>query len=248
MKKLLKHIWGGEKLLEVKNIDVSYGPFLVLHNVSLKIETGEIVAVLGPNGAGKTTLLRAISGMLPVRNGSIFFEGIEITGLKPHEIAQLGLVHVPEGKQIFSNLTVIENLKMASYVSYARKKRKDNLQIVFNIFPVLKERMKQKAGTLSGGERQMLCIAMGLMNNPKLLLLDEPSQGLAPKIVLELFGKIRELCKSYNISVLLVEQQVAPALSIASRGYLLVNGRIILEESTDELRKSKEIQKYYLTM
>lgn len=235
-------------MLEVKNIDVYYGPFLILQNVSLNLKLGETVAVIGPNGAGKTTLLRAMSGIVPPRTGSIIFDGAEISKLKPHEICRLGIVHIPEGRQIFTDLTVIENLNVASHVPHAREKREESLEIVFNTFPRLKERATQKAGTLSGGERQMLCTGMGFMNCPKVLLLDEPSTGLAPNLVIELFTKIGEVCKDFNIGVLVVEQQVRVALKVASRGYLLISGRTVLEGTTTQLAKNEEVKRYYLAL
>lgn len=235
-------------MLEVKNISVYYGQFLALSEVSLHVERGETVAVMGPNGSGKTTLLKALSGMIPPKTGSITYDGTEITKFKPYQIASLGIVHIPEGKQIFSDLTVAQNLKVASMASYARKKRDDSLEIVLRLFPILKERTSQKAGTLSGGERQMLAIGMGFMNSPKMLLLDEPSQGLAPRIVIDLFGKIRELCEGFGIGILLVEQQARLSIQIASRGYLLINGRISFEGKTSALMEDDEIKRQYLTL
>ena len=244
----MKPTWERDILLEINDINVYYGPFKILFDISLSIEFGEIVTVIGPNGAGKTTLLRAISGIVPPNSGSIMFDGVEITKLKPHEICCQGLVHIPEGKQVFTNLSIQENLIVASRVPYAREKREESLKIVFSTFPKLKERFKQKAGTLSGGERQMLSIAMGLMNCPKIMLLDEPSTGLAPNLVIDLFDKIDQLCKDFNIGVLVVEQQVRMALKVASRGYLLIGGRIVLEGSKSELTDNEEIRKQYLAL
>lgn len=233
-------------MLDVKNIDVYYGQFHVLKDVSMYIAPGEIVAIMGPNSAGKTTLARAISGIVKPRAGSITFDGNEITKLKPHEICNLGIVHVAEGKQIFPDLTVIENLLAASSNASAREKRKEQMKFVFDLFPVLKDRVKQKAGTLSGGERQMLAIALGLMVNPKILVLDEPSQGLAPKLVVELFGNIKKLCTECKIGILIIEQQVKLALHIASRGYLLINGKITLEGTKSQLIDNPMVQQMYL--
>jgi branched-chain amino acid transport system ATP-binding protein len=235
-------------MLELKDVSTYYGQFLVLRNVSLNVSPGEIVTVMGPNGAGKTTLLRTISGMVNPRAGSIIFNGTEISKLKPHEVSRLGLVHVPEGRQIFPDLSVMENLRVASAITHARKNREETYKLVFDVFPILKERASQKAGTLSGGERQMLCAAMGIMNCPKLLMIDEPSQGLAPKLVLDLFGKIKEMCECYNIAILLVEQQTSLALELATRGYLLVNGEIALQGSARELIENEEVKKHYLAL
>lgn len=236
--------------LQVKGISANYGPFAILHDVSLNVRSDEVVAVMGPNGSGKTTLLKTIAGVVPpnIQKGSIQMNETKLIKLKRHEIAQKGVVLIPDGREIFRGLTVAENLSVASSAPYAKKNREESYRIVYEMFPILKERAKQMAETLSGGQRQMLCIAMGLMNRPKFFLLDEPSTGLAPIIVLNLFEKIEEICKEYNIGVLIVEQQARLALRLASRGYLLINGQIILKGTRNELRDNKELAKHYLAL
>ena len=235
-------------LLEINNLNVAYGPFEVIHDVSLSVDSNGIVTVLGPNGAGKTTLLKAISGMIPVKSGSIVFNGENITNMKPHLISREGLVHVPEGRQCFTELTVFQNLMIAGRAEHARSKRDESLELMHELFPRLMERAKQQAGTLSGGERQMLCIAMGFMNNPKLLMIDEPSQGLAPILVLELFERIKEICSTYDVAILFVEQQARSGLRIAKRGSLLIEGRIVYEDAVENIIKSDEVKKHYFTL
>jgi len=232
-------------LLEVREIDVFYGELQALWGVSLKIEEGEFVALIGPNGAGKTTTLKTISGLLKPARGQILFSGRDITGLPPHTIAAMGIAHVPEGRQIFPGLTVLENLKTGAYVRRAREKFEESLEFVFNLFPRLKERKNQVAGTLSGGERQMLAIARGLMSRPKLLMLDEPSLGLAPKLALEVMETLKRLHEE-GLTILLVEQNVRYALELADRGYVLETGRVVMHGTGKELLEDPRIKSAYL--
>jgi branched-chain amino acid transport system ATP-binding protein len=233
-------------MLKLNNVSASYGGPLVLKDVSIDIGKGETVAIVGPNGAGKTTLFRTISGLLKPVSGNITFDGTELTGLKPYEISRLGIAHVPEGRRIFPSLTVLENLQMGAYNPAARKVVEESLNEVFNIFPRLKERIKQKAGTLSGGERQMLAIARGLMSKPKLLMLDEPSLGLAPRLVEEVFRKVIEIHEVYGISILLVEQRVTEALRMADRGYVIEEGKIVMSGNANDLLGNPHVKRAYL--
>ncbi len=234
-----------EGVLEVEGIDVYYGELQALWGVSLHIEEGEFISLVGSNGAGKTTTLRAISGLLTPRRGKIIFAGKDITGWPPHRIAQEGLAHIPEGRQLFPRLTVLENLKMGAYTPRARERFDETLEFVFTLFPRLKERRDQIAGTLSGGERQMLAIARGLMLRPKLLMLDEPSLGLAPKLVQRVMDTLRRLHEE-GLTILLVEQNVRYALELADRGYVLETGRVVMEGGGRELLEDPRIKKAYL--
>jgi len=232
-------------LLEVKNLEAFYDEVQILWGVNFKVEKGSLTTILGPNGAGKTTTLKSIMGLLDKVNGEIYFEGENITKLPPYKRVERGLVLVPEGRMIFPDLTVLENLEIGAYTPKARKFAKKNLEHVFELFPRLKERIYQKAGTLSGGEQQMLAIGRGLMACPKLLILDEPSLGLAPKLVLSIFEIIKKL-KEEGITILLVEQNVHLALSIADYGYILENGKIIDEGNAEKLEKDPKILEAYL--
>jgi branched-chain amino acid transport system ATP-binding protein len=233
-------------MLQVNDLHAAYGDIRVLKGITLEIRSGEIVFLLGANGAGKSTLLKVISGVLHPSQGNVLFQDQEITRYSSDKIVRMGLSHVPEGRQIFSRLTVIQNLLLGGY---ARKKKKAEAQelfeIVFNLFPVLKERLKQKAGTLSGGEQQMLAISRGLMSRPGLLLLDEPSLGLAPMVVEEIFGVIKDL-RSRGMSILLVEQNVTAALDLADRGYIMEIGRIAAHGTAADMRGDQEIRRRYL--
>ena len=231
-------------MLQLKSIHVSYGPIEVIHGVNAEVEEGEIVSILGSNGAGKTTILKTISGVLKPTSGKILFQGKDISGKDPSEIVSLGITHVPEGRHIFPNLTVKENLLLGSF---ARKKNdvKSDLEEMFEYFPILKERKDQLAGTLSGGEQQILAIARGLMSRPKLILFDEPSLGLAPKIVTEVFSIIESL-REKGITVLLVEQNARKALKISNRGYILVTGNVLLSGTAEDLSKNENVKKLYL--
>ena len=232
-------------MLELENVESGYKEAKVLWGVSIKVNPDEVVAVVGSNGAGKTTLLRTISGILRPVSGTITFLGEKINRLHPNKIAEIGIIHIPEGRHLFPYMTVLENLEMGAYRIKQRTRIKENLERVFQLFPVLKDRKKQLAGTLSGGEQQMLCIARGLMAEPKLLLLDEPSSGLAPKVVLQLFDVIKTISKE-GISILLVEQNVYQSLQIADRGYVLETGKVVLEGTAKELIQNKLVKESYL--
>ena len=233
-----------ETILSVHGIEVSYGTIKALHGIDLEVRKGEIVTLIGANGAGKTTTLRTISGLLKPRNGSISFNGADITGVKPHSIVSRGISHVPEGRGIFANLTVHDNLELGGYL---RKDKISNAEYerVYTLFPVLKERIKQNAGTLSGGEQQMLAISRALMAKPALLLLDEPSLGLAPQMVQTIFRVIREI-NAEGTTILLVEQNAHMALVTAHRGYVMETGRITATDDTKALLASDRIKKAYL--
>jgi branched-chain amino acid transport system ATP-binding protein len=232
-------------MLRVKDLDVFYGDIQAIWGASLRVEAGEIVSIVGSNGAGKSTLLNTISGFLRPRRGEIEFLGRKIQGLPPYKIVELGISQVPEGRRLFPYMTVLENLEMGAYTKVAREGRRESLERVFSIFPILKDRQKQLAGSLSGGEQQMLAIARGLMSRPKLLMLDEPSLGLAPKLVrktFEVIGKIKE----EGVSILLVEQNVYHSISMADRSYVLENGRIVLEGSKEDLLHNEHVKRAYL--
>ena len=235
-----------EKLLEIKKVTCCYGVLPILHGVSLDIRPGEIVALIGGNGAGKTTLMMTIFGRPRAKEGHILFDGEDVTQLPTHKIARLGIVQAPEGRRIFSRMTVLENLQMGSIISDDPAYFAKDLEHVYTLFPLLKARRYQRGGTLSGGEQQMLAIARALMGRPKLLLLDEPSLGLAPLIVKQIFAAIRALNADYGLTVFLVEQSAYHALRLAHRGYVMVNGRITMSGSGAELLGSPEVQAAYL--
>ncbi|MEM4845019.1 MAG: ABC transporter ATP-binding protein [Acidilobaceae archaeon] len=233
--------------LECSNIKLYYGKIQVLRGVSLRLPEGSIVAVLGPNGAGKTTLLKTIMGITIPIEGSIKLYDRDVSKLPPHVKVDLGLTMVPEGRRLFPDLTVLENLQMGAYTRRAREKMRDSLEIVFNLFPVLKERLNQKAGTLSGGEQQMLAIARALMSKPKIILLDEPSQGLAPKVAWSVAETLESIMRELGVSILLVEQNIAIALDRAEYVYVMEQGRIVTEGSKDEIVSKKiDVVKAYL--
>lgn len=235
-------------MLRVESISAFYGAIQALRNVSIHVSPGEIVTLLGANGAGKTTLLKIISGIHPSAKGRLLYSGQNITGLPAEHILRLGVGQVPEGRQIFAPLTVMDNLILGAYVRFKGAGKKDVLQdldSIFELFPILKERAKQRAGTLSGGEQQMVAIGRTLMARPKLLLLDEPSMGLAPKIVTDIFKTIKDL-RARATTILLVEQNANAALKVADRGYVIETGRIILEGETHDLLNNKEVQRAYL--
>jgi len=232
-------------MLEVRNIDTFYGKAQALWDVSLRIDEEEIVALIGANGAGKTTLLNTISGLLRPTSGSVEFLGKRIDGLPPHSIVELGISHVPEGRKLFADMSVRENLEMGAYVYEAWKQKEETLRQVFHIFPSLQERQGQLARTLSGGERQMLAIGRGLMSKPRLCLFDEPSYGLAPLLMAEIFRIIQGL-RDQGIAILLVEQNVRQSLEIADRAYVLESGRVVLEGNSKGLLQEELIKKAYL--
>lgn len=233
-------------MLEINELYVYYGPLCALRRVKISVAEGEVVAVIGANGAGKTTLLNTISGLLEPDRGTIQFMGRDIAGMSGHSIAGLGIIHIPEGRGVFPEMTVLENLEMGAYLFRDRQIIRQTLEQVYSLFPVLEQRRHQKAGTLSGGEQQMLAIGRGLMSRPKLLLLDEPSQGLSPLLVGNLAQIIEGLNKSQGLSILLVEQNVKMALEKADRGYVLQSGEVILEDRATALLENKAVREAYL--
>mgnify|MGYP003587211647 CR=1 FL=1 len=233
-------------MLEIKNLEINYGAIKAVRGISLNVGTGSIVALIGANGAGKSTTLKCISGLIKPKGGSIKFSDKEITGLSPDKIVELGISHVPEGRLIFSNLTVEENLLMGAYTRKKKSDYENEFELVFGLFPRLKERLKQQGGTLSGGEQQMLAISRALMSKPKLLLLDEPSLGIAPKLVTQIFDKIVALNNDNGITILLVEQNANYSLSVSDYAYVLETGSIYIEGSSEDLLKDERIRKAYL--
>lgn len=236
-------------MLKVRNLEAGYGPLKVLRKVSLHIGPGEIVTVIGANGAGKSTLLKTVSGLLPARGGEILFERTDLGRLPAERIVSLGCSLVPEGRQLFAPMTVRENLILGASVQYRRKKNaevEEDLERVFFLFPRLKEREEQLAGTLSGGEQQMLAIGRALLSRPRMLLLDEPSMGLAPRMVREIFAHIARLRRDFGLAILLVEQNARGALGVADRGYVLETGRMVLQGPSDALLSNKDVQRAYL--
>lgn len=232
-------------MLRIENIDVFYDAIHALKDVSLSVEPGSIVTLIGANGAGKSTVLRTISGLLTPKNGKVIFSGQEINGRLAHQIVSLGICHVPEGRRVFANMTVMENLELGAYLRNDSSEIAKDLQNVFQRFPRLEERKFQVSGTLSGGEQQMLAMGRALMGRPKLLLLDEPSMGLAPLLIKEIFAIIEEI-RENGTTILLVEQNANMALSIADKAYVLETGRIILSGSAKELANSEQVRKAYL--
>jgi branched-chain amino acid transport system ATP-binding protein len=232
-------------LLKVNNIDAHYGDVQILHQVSLKVDEEEIITIVGANGAGKSTLLKAIGGILQASSGEIWFMGERIDHLPSHKIVENGLIRIPEGRKIFPTMTVLENLELGSYLPKTKAKRMESLEKVFRLFPILKNRAKQSSGTLSGGEQQMLAIGRGLMSLPKLLMLDEPSLGLAPILVKQIFDTVKEI-NQQGTTILLVEQNVFNALDMAAEGYVLENGRVVLEGNSQDLLTDDYIKEAYL--
>lgn len=233
-------------MLELENIEVSYGSISALQGISLRVEPGSIVTLIGANGAGKSTTLRAISGLANVRSGSIRYHGENIANLAPHKIVGLGISHVPEGRMVFANLTVLENLKMGAYRHQRDTRFQKDLDYIFGIFPRLKERERQAAGTLSGGEQQMLAIGRALTGRPKFLMLDEPSLGIAPLLTKTIFEKIVEINCELKMTILLVEQNANLALEVSQNGYVLETGRIILQDTSAALRQNPQVREAYL--
>lgn len=233
-------------MLEIRNLQVSYGAITALHGVTLSVKPGSIVTLIGSNGAGKSTTLRAVSGLLQPQAGEILYDGQNVVGLKAHQIVQLGLSHVPEGRMVFANLTVHENLMMGAYLQRDKKIIQQSVESVFTTFPRLKERAQQIAGTLSGGEQQMLAIGRALMSRPKFLMMDEPSLGIAPLLVKTIFEKIVEINRAQGITILLVEQNANLALEISHYGYVLETGKIILSDDSTALRQNPQVRSAYL--
>jgi branched-chain amino acid transport system ATP-binding protein len=233
-------------VLKITDLSVAYGGLQALAGVSLAVAEGEFVTIVGPNGAGKTTLMKAIGGGVPLAAGRVEYRGQDIGALPSHARARLGIAHVPEGRKVFASLTVRENLEMGSYRSGARPRRAESLETVLALFPVLRERRQQLAGSLSGGEQQMLAIGRGIMAQPDLLLLDEPSQGLGPRIVEGIFEAIATIRQSRPITILLVEQRVVEALELCDRGYVLETGRVALSGDRDTLLADPRVQQAYL--
>jgi len=232
-------------MLEVKNLNVSYGVTPILRDVSLTVKQGEVIALLGSNGAGKTTLVNALMGMLKAQSGEIIFEGEHIENMQPHEIVKRGMAQVPEGRRIFPYVSVLDNLRLGAYSDQAWRKRNQSIEWVFSMFPLLKERQNMPARTLSGGEQQMLVIGRGLMSRPKLLMVDEPSLGLAPKLLSEVYEILGKLSED-KITTLLSEQNARQALTISSRGYVMENGSVVLADSSHNLLNSELIKEAYL--
>lgn len=236
-------------MLKLQSVMTYYGRILALRGISLHVDPGEIVAIVGPNGAGKTTALNTISGVLGSKSGKIIFDGKDITGKSSEKLVGMGLVQVPEGRQLFADMSVYENLMLGAYRRSRADKRSrvlDDLERIYTTFPILKERGKQSAGTLSGGEQQMLAIGRALMSRPRMLLLDEPSMGLAPLVVKEIFKVIADLRKDGGTTVLVVEQNAKAALAISKRAYVLETGRVVMEGRSSELARNPEIQRAYL--
>lgn len=233
-------------MLKLSNVQTFYGKIQALRDVSMEISEGEIVTLIGANGAGKTTTLMSISGIVPSRSGEIVFEGQSIQAMSPHKIVDLGICQVPEGRRIFPYLTVSENLDMGAFLRTDKDAIRQDMEYIFELFPILSQRRHQAGGTLSGGEQQMLAISRALMARPRLLLMDEPSLGLAPLIVRQIFEIIRKINAENNTTIFLVEQNANLALKVASRGYVMENGRITLSDSSKNLLSNEEVKKAYL--
>ncbi|WP_171125088.1 ABC transporter ATP-binding protein [Ruegeria sp. HKCCA4707] len=233
-------------ILTIRNVESFYGPIMAIRGVSLDVHPGQIVSILGANGAGKTTLMKTVSGVMDPEKGKITFDGDEIQGSEPHKVVQKGIVHVPEGREVFPLLTVDENLSLGAYTATDKGQIDHDRELVFSYFPILKERRNQEAGTLSGGQQQMLAVGRGLMANPKIMLLDEPSLGLSPLLVQEIFGILKRLNDEQNMTMMLVEQNANAALELAHHGYVMEVGRIVMDGDADVLMKSEDIQNFYL--
>ena len=232
-------------MLEVKNLSVSYGAIEAVKDISFTVNDGEIVSLIGANGAGKTTTLHTITGLVPAKSGSMMYNGVEVRKTRDEKIVTLGMAHIPEGRHVFTRMSVEENLEMGAFSLKDQSDLKKDLDMVYGLFPRLKERRNQKAGTLSGGEQQMLAMGRALMSHPKTILMDEPSMGLSPKLVKEIFSIIRKLHEQ-GITILLVEQNAKMALSIADRAYVLETGRITMEGDAKELLNNEQVRKAYL--
>ena len=232
-------------MLQISNVDAGYGTFQALFGASLEVNAGEAVAVIGPNGAGKTTLMRVISGLIPARGGSMVMEGQDLNQTPPYQIVELGIAHVPENRRLFPQMSVEDNLRMGAYIPSARVKFEERLDYVYTLFPRMKERRNQLAGTMSGGEQQMCAIGRALMSKPKLLLLDEPSAGLAPVIVPRIFELVQEI-RQQGLTVLIVEQNVQQVLRVVDRAYVLEAGSIRMSGSAKELAESEDVRRLYM--
>ncbi|MFP1632805.1 ABC transporter ATP-binding protein [Zhengella sp. ZM62] len=239
---------GGVNVLEISNLHASYGGVTALDHISLTVDEGQFVSIVGPNGAGKTTLFKVIAGTVPARSGSIQFEGRDLLATSAFERAHLGIAHIPEGRQVFPNMSVLENLEMGAFTDAGQKQWKENLDFIYTLFPILKERAEQMAGTLSGGQQQMVAIARGLASSPKLIMLDEPSMGLAPTVADSIFEAIVEIRRLKKLTVLLVEQRAMEALESCERGYVLETGRVVLQGTPTELLSDDRVRQAYLGM
>ena len=237
-----------EEILVLSNVESAYGPIRAIRGVSLKVKKGEIATVLGSNGAGKSTILKTISGIIDPRRGSVHFKGQDITARDPADIVRMGLVHVPEGREVFPLLSGKDNLAMGAYTRHDRDGVARDIELAYGYFPILRERAKQEAGLLSGGQQQMLAIARALVGAPKMMLLDEPSLGLSPKLTREIFEIVVRINRERGTTILLVEQNANMALNVADYGYVLENGRIVLEDRCDVLREKEDVKEFYLGM
>lgn len=238
----------GEVVLSVQNLESFYGPIMAIRGVSLEVREGQIVTVLGANGAGKTTLMKTISGVMDPEKGEVVYRGQKITGASPDKVVRAGIVHVPEGREVFPLLTVEENLSMGAFTRSDTAGVAADMEMVYGYFPILAERRRQAAGTLSGGQQQMLAIGRGLMARPKLMLLDEPSLGLSPLLVKEIFQIVRRLNREQNVTMMLVEQNAQVALEVSDYGYVMELGRIVMAGESQRLLQSKDVQEFYLGM
>jgi branched-chain amino acid transport system ATP-binding protein len=236
----------GDVVLSVRNLESFYGPIMAIRGCSLDVHDGQIVTVLGANGAGKTTLLKTVSGVMDPEKGEVLYQGQNIAGASPDKVVRMGIVHVPEGREVFPLLTVAENLRMGAYTRNDIAGIAEDEEMVFSYFPILRERRNQAAGTLSGGQQQMLAIGRGLMARPKVMLLDEPSLGLSPLLVKEIFQIVRRLNKERGVTMMLVEQNARVALEVADYGYVMELGRIVMADTSDRLLASKDVQEFYL--
>jgi branched-chain amino acid transport system ATP-binding protein len=233
-------------MLRVERIRASYDEVPALHEVSFKVEAGQIVSIVGSNGAGKSTILKSVSSVMPLDDGTVFFDNRRIDQMPAHKVVDLGIAHVPEGRRLFARLTVAQNLTLGAYTRKSPEHRESTLKKIFEIFPILEQRKNQAAGTLSGGEQQMLAIARGLMSKPKLLMLDEPSMGIMPKLITEIFEMVQRVNREEGLTILLVEQNVQEALEIAHYAYVLQTGRVVTEGKPADLLRTDMIQKAYL--
>lgn len=233
-------------MLEIRNLKVSYGGLVALDGISLSVKQGDFVSVIGPNGAGKTTLFKAISGVVKVNSGSISFDGTDLLATKPHARPHLGIAHVPEGRQVFPNLTVEENLEMGAFTEAGKRDWANNQEYIYSLFPILKERSRQLAGTLSGGQQQMLAIGRGLASSPTMIMLDEPSMGLAPAVADAIFESIVGMHRERNLTVFLVEQRAVEALQHCDHGYVIETGKVVLHGSKKELLSDDRVRQAYL--